>query len=405
VSEVPVTPATPASPATPATPARPRKQEQEPASAEITEVAPKVLRLQIPINFTGLGHVNSYALIDSKGAAIVDAGLPGKETWSAIRTRLKDAGLKLSDIHTVLITHSHPDHFGSAGRLAHAANAEIVTERRFHTWFERTPHSHSHSHSHAAPDDSPAADDDLENARPEEDDTGYQNLIKARRTPWGGTPFEHGGRRRQKIVRQLATRNLVPSLRPPIPTRRVSDGDKLMLAGREWRAVHTPGHTSDHLCLYDPENELLLSGDHVLPTITPHVGGLSPLSDPLGSFLESLALLLDLGPVTNVLPAHGHPFQGLDQRVRQIVDHHDERLVSLREIGRSTGQATVIELSQQLFRKPVWGMMAESETYAHLEFLRVRGDAERVELADGQLAYSVDPDGTSSAREAAFGSL
>jgi glyoxylase-like metal-dependent hydrolase (beta-lactamase superfamily II) len=376
VSEVPVTPASPASPATPA---RPRKQEQEPASAEITEVAPKVLRLQIPINFTGLGHVNSYALIDSKGAAIVDAGLPGKETWSAIRTRLKDAGLKLSDIHTVLITHSHPDHFGSAGRLAHAANAEIVTERRFHTWFERTPHSHSHSHSHAAPDDSPAADDDLENARPEEDDTGYQNLIKARRTPWGGTPFEHGGRR-QKIVRQLATRNLVPSLRPPIPTRRVSDGDKLMLAGREWRAVHTPGHTSDHLCLYDPENELLLSGDHVLPTITPHVGGLSPLSDPLGSFLESLALL-------------------------QIVDHHDERLVSLREIGRSTGQATVIELSQQLFRKPVWGMMAESETYAHLEFLRVRGDAERVELADGQLAYSVDPDGTSSAREAAFGSL
>lgn len=375
---------------------RPRKQEQEQASEEITELSPGVLRLQIPINFTGLGHVNSYAIIDSRGATVIDAGLPGKQTWAAIRARLRDADLKLSDVHTVVVTHSHPDHFGSAGRLAHAAGAELVAERRFHTWFERPPTGQHHSHTHAGLEDA-AADE----GTAEEDDTGYFALMRARRTPWGGSPFPTS--RRQKVARRLATYGLVPALRPPIPSVRLDDGDPLLLAGRNWRAVHTPGHTGDHLCLYDPETGLLISGDHVLPTITPHVGGLSPLADPLGSFVESLAKLLSIGEVSTVLPAHGHPFQNLEERVGQIVDHHDDRLAALREIGGRTGQATVVDISRELFRKPLWGMMAESETFAHLEFLRLRGDATRTRLDDGQLAYSVDPEGRSSAREAAFG--
>ena len=58
-----------------APPARPRKQEQEAASDEVTEVAPGVLRLQLPlIGFTGLGHVNCYALEDERGFALVDPG-------------------------------------------------------------------------------------------------------------------------------------------------------------------------------------------------------------------------------------------------------------------------------------------------------------------------------------------
>jgi glyoxylase-like metal-dependent hydrolase (beta-lactamase superfamily II) len=384
---------------------RPRKQEQEPASEEIAEVAPSVLRLQIPINFTGLGHVNAYALLDGRGAAVVDAGLPGAETWSALRRRLSDAGIGLRRVHTVAVTHSHPDHFGSAGRLAHAAGASLVAERRFHTWFERqAPGSRdasaaAHGHSH----EEVGSADPGEPEGAEEDDTGYLGMMRTRRTPWGGQPFP--STRRQRLARRLATHGLLPAMRPPVPDHRVDDGDVLAFAGRQWQAVHTPGHTGDHLCLYDPAEGVLISGDHVLPTITPHIGGLSPLADPLGSFLSSLARLLELGPVRLVLPAHGHPFSDLAGRVDEIVAHHDERLAALRQIARDAGsQLTVVELSQQLFRRPLWGMMAESETFAHLEFLRLRGEAERVRLDDGQLAYSLDPDGPSSARAAAFGS-
>ena len=53
------------------------------------------------------------------------------------------------------------------------------------------------------------------------------------------------------------------NLHTPRPTRRVEDGDVVRLAGREWMSLHTPGHTPDHLCLYDREHGVVLSGDHV----------------------------------------------------------------------------------------------------------------------------------------------
>ena len=74
--------------------------------------------MQLPIWMPGLGHVNMYGLVDDKGIAVVDPGLPGPQSWKALKARLKTAGYKIKDVHTVVVTHSHPDHFGGAGRLA-----------------------------------------------------------------------------------------------------------------------------------------------------------------------------------------------------------------------------------------------------------------------------------------------
>jgi glyoxylase-like metal-dependent hydrolase (beta-lactamase superfamily II) len=138
----------------------------------------------------------------------------------------------------------------------------------------------------------------------------------------------------------------------------------------------------------------------VLPTITPHVPGLSPLADPLGSYLESLQGLRRLGDVSMVLPAHGHPFTDLPGRIDQIVAHHDGRLAELQRISADLGTATVMDFSKELFRQAVWGMMAESETYAHLEYLRLRGKAERFEI-DGKPLYRVEPASTPAQTQAA----
>ena len=112
-----------------------RKQEQEPASTEVTEVAPGVLRMQLPVSMPGLGHVNCYALIDSDGAALVDPGLPGKESWSALLDRLRKAEIPLARVHTVIVTHSHPDHFGGSHQLLAETGAALVT----HTAFSSNP--------------------------------------------------------------------------------------------------------------------------------------------------------------------------------------------------------------------------------------------------------------------------
>ena len=113
---------------------RPHKQEQEPASEEVTEVAPGVIRMQLPIWMPGLGHVNMYGLLDDRGLAVVDPGLPGPKSWRSLKSRLKTAGFRVKDIHTVIVTHSHPDHFGGAGRIKNESGANIVAHKAFTTW-------------------------------------------------------------------------------------------------------------------------------------------------------------------------------------------------------------------------------------------------------------------------------
>ena len=99
---------------------RPRKQEQLPASDEVTEVAPGILRTQLPIDMPGLGHVNCYVMEDERGIAVVDPGLPGDAAWDALVDRIRRAGHATGDVHTVVITHSHFDHFGGATQIGRA---------------------------------------------------------------------------------------------------------------------------------------------------------------------------------------------------------------------------------------------------------------------------------------------
>jgi len=350
-----------------------QKQEQEEAATEITEVAPGVLRMQLPIRFTGLGHVNMYGLLDERGVAVVDPGLPGGTSWKAIADRLHRAGLRVRDVHTVVVTHGHPDHFGGAGRLAREAGAELVTHAHFAVpWWPET-----------FPDvvELDSADD---NDEPRALD-GTDLLRWARQTPWAPKAYRPRLRDRLTIgAVRVAGRRIVP----PVPTRRLRDGEVVKLADREWFAVHTPGHTADHLCLHDPEEGVLLTGDHVLPSITPHISGVGAGPDPLDDYVAALDRVKALPDVRLALPAHGHPFDDVAGRVEAIKRHHRRRLDQLQEIGAALGPATVEDFARHLFSRRQWGLMAESETYAHLEHLRHAGDARR-ESRGGRLVYEV----------------
>jgi glyoxylase-like metal-dependent hydrolase (beta-lactamase superfamily II) len=332
---------------------RPRRQEQEPASAEITEMAPGILRSQLPISLPGLGHVNCYLLEDERGLAIVDPGLPGPSSWRALVQRLKAAGYKPKHVHTVIVTHSHPDHFGGAGRLRDTYGAEVISHRSFRTWFD--------------PREDEALDDE------QASDSAPAPSPFGRQMPWrSDSTFRPPLKRRLRFgLYRVVARQF---MRTPAPTRRVDDAEVITLARREWVALHTPGHTNDHLCLYDAANGIVLSGDHVLPTITPHISGLVAGADPLTEFFSSLDKVAGLEGVTLTLPAHGHPFDDLRGRAHEIRDHHTERLDVLRAAARELGDGTVEEYSHKLFRERSWGQMAESETYAHLEHLRETGE-------------------------------
>lgn len=352
---------------------RPRKQEQEEATTDVVEVAPGVLRTQLPISMPGLGHVNCYVMEDDRGIAVVDPGLPGQEPWDFLVDRLGRAGYRVADVHTVVVTHSHPDHFGGAQRLHVEAGADVVTHETFRTLFDY-------------------ANDESEDSGDLEVNTFDEQMelierVLGRPSPWGGQgpkpPKEYFDRMRKEAASQPGG-----MFQPLRPTRPLVEGQTIELARREWVAMHTPGHTNDHLCLYDPEYGVVFTGDHVLPTITPHISGMSPSDDPLALFFDSLRRMADIADVSVALPAHGHPFTDLAGRSHDIVEHHEERLDIIRTASPELPAGSVNDYMKVLFRERSWGEMAESETYAHLEHLCQLGEFART-TDDGLARYVV----------------
>jgi glyoxylase-like metal-dependent hydrolase (beta-lactamase superfamily II) len=359
------------------------KQEQEDASTEVLEVAPGVLRMQLPISMPGLGHVNMYCLLDDRGAAVVDPGLPGDESWAAIEERLARADLRVRDVHTVIVTHSHPDHFGGAGRFFAETGCKVIAHRAFET-FGRTLSLCEPEPTVADLDAQLAPPRPRPVVQPEENVLWPDTFPERPLAPWGG---RQPGPPPEALKRWQQMRTSGRAFLPRI-THAVDHGSLIRLARREWSVWFTPGHTGDHICLHDAEHGTFVAGDHVLPSITPHISGLSDSADPLQCFYDSLSEVGAIAGVQRCLPAHGHPFTDLQGRAQAIRRHHDERLARIQAISARLGPASVQAISRELFQERNWGPMAESETFAHLEHLRLRAKAESHRDEAGMLIYA-----------------
>ncbi len=354
------------------------REERRPPLDGADEVAPGVLRIQLPISLPGLGHVNCYAIEDRHGITLVDPGLPGIPTWRALKKRMAAAGLPISRVHTVVITHSHPDHFGQAATLHRKFGAEVVTHKSFRTFLDPAAE---------ADDEEVETTTSLDRAKANvHDDPSVGRTPFERETPWGGARHQLPLARRLRYrAMRVATGRFMST---PRPTRRVDEAEVILIGDREWVSVHTPGHTPDHLCLLDADNGVMISGDHILPTITPHISGMGTTIDPLADFFDSLDRMQSFDSVKTVLPAHGLEFDDLPGRAQAIRRHHEERLTILQDASDEIGNGTVNDYMKALFKQRSWGSMAESETYAHLEHLRLAGGAE-VTIDDSQLRYEL----------------
>lgn len=334
------------------------KQEKRSAETRVREVGPGVMRVQLPIRFTGLGHVNMYVIPDEKGCAVVDPGLPGRQSWAAIVRGLDQIGMDPSTVHSIYVTHAHPDHFGGAPKLMRASGADMITHEQYRMWWRR-PHS----------------EDEVASAQAE-----AERLARRGAHPWEDPANAVGWRR---LRNSKGARNAVlGAMAAPIPTVRLRHDQTIELGNRPWKVVYTPGHTGDHMCLYDAQSGLLMTGDHVLPTITPHVAGVGVAGDALGAYLESLQLVASID--ATALPAHGDSFDNLEARAKDIVGHHHDRLDQIMELAGSA--RTTADYARVMYPERLWGYLADSETYAHLAHLEYRGDLERI-VGNGAPAF------------------
>jgi glyoxylase-like metal-dependent hydrolase (beta-lactamase superfamily II) len=191
-------------------------------------------------------------------------------------------------------------------------------------------------------------------------------------------------------IAKATTRVDRPDYMPPIepPDHTVEDGDTIDLGGgRSLEVLHTPGHEPAHICLRDSRTGILFSGDHILPRISPVIMYDPDFRDVLGDYLNSLQKLITL-EVGITYPAHGTLIDQGDERARQILLHHDRRLLDMAELVRSE-DTTAWQVMLKSFRPnldPLQSRLAFLETISHLEHLKLTGRI-RDETRDGKVVY------------------
>lgn len=309
-----------------------------------------VWSLPVPIPGNPLGFTYIYLIEGSEGPLLVDTGWDHEESWQALVQAVKQTGHTIEEVRGAVLTHFHPDHAGLAGRLRETTGA----------WIAMHP-----------------ADIAVIGH------LGRQSM-EERRTSMG-TQLRRAGFPEEDIE---ALVRIDPLPAPSAPDRELEDGAVIDLPGRDLRAVWTPGHSPGHLCLHLADGDLLFTGDHVLPRITPHVGKF-PLTaadgDPLGDFLASQTGIERTAATDRLvcLPSHEHRFTDLSHRTGEIIAHHEERLNETTAL-LTAGPATLWEVTSGLpWRRPWSDMrvharhMAAAETAAHLRLLEERGRVRR----------------------------
>jgi glyoxylase-like metal-dependent hydrolase (beta-lactamase superfamily II) len=308
----------------------------------VEKVRPGVWSVPTPFPDSPLRYVLAYLVETPRGPALIDTGWPSDAAWDGLVAGVRETGHEVSDVVAVLVTHFHADHYGLADRVREASGAWIG----MHEADARAIGRFASVAEFAVAD---------------------RAWLARRGVPAGE-------------VEGMLPSAQAQSRRRVSPDVMIEDGARPLGDGTPLRAIWTPGHTPGHLCFADERYNLLLTGDHVLPRISPNISPSPGNSDDiLGIFLRSLTELAESEP-DEVLPAHEYRFSGLAARVRQLRDHHRARLGEVLAVVAGAAGCTTADVAERLTWSRPWdqarGIVRRSaigETYAHLVYLERRG--------------------------------
>ena len=332
---------------------RQREAWQRAEFPPVEKVAGGVWSIPVPIIGNPLRYVLSYLIEHDAGFVMIDPGWNHPDSWQALTTGLEECEIPPGAVTGVLVTHVHPDHHGLSGKVAALTGA----------WVGMHP-----------------AEDQFLALRGSNLMTrdGMEAFLR-----WCGAPASH-------LEDLIASRQHAGEVEPMIRADRLVEHGQLIDApGLRLRAVWTPGHTPGHLCFHDESRDLLLTGDHILPRITPNVSSYDMTSNPLADYLASLEKLRGLQPA-EVLPAHEYRFADLDSRLTYLAGHHEERLAEAAGIlaGSAAGGddavgpagLTAWQIAVGVTWSRAWADLvsfqrqaAVGEVLSHLRYLQARG--------------------------------
>ncbi|MCU0907544.1 MAG: MBL fold metallo-hydrolase [Rhodobacteraceae bacterium] len=329
---------------------------QAPHPGQAVAVADGLLWLRLPLPMA-LDHVNAFALDDRRhggdGWTVVDPGMHTPRTVAAWEQALAGP-LAGAPVTRVIVTHYHPDHIGMAGWFR-ARGAELVTPRL--GWV-----------------------------------TARMLVLDVQDRPlpetlafWRRAGMPAADLNRRAGQRPFNFADVVAPL-PPGFTR-LSDGDTLRAAGRDWHVLFGQGHAPDHAVLWAADGDLVLGGDQLLPGISANLSvyAAEPDADPVGEWMAATRAFQPRATGTElVLPGHKLPFTGLPLRLTQMIANHQGALARLHD--HLSVPRTAVDCFAPLFAReigPDTTIMALGEAVAHLNCLARQGMATRAPGPDG----------------------
>lgn len=330
-----------------------------PAPGELTEIAPGLHWLRMPLPLKGLDHINLWLLEDHNAWTVIDTGLASDETkatWDQIFSK----HLNGKPISRLIVTHLHPDHLGCAGWLHERWGALL--------WMSRTDYLLGRAMANDTGREAPPEGINFYRAAGF-DEAALDNYQRR---------FGHFGAAMSRI---------------PDSHVRLQHEDIVDIGGRDFRVLIGRGHAPEHACLFCGELKMLVAGDQILPTISSNVSvwPTEPLANPLREWLESCRFFRqELPEDTLILPAHGKPFIGAHARLTRLIDSHERDLERIYDVCREPQRA--VDLFPVLFGRRVKehnATLAAGESLAHLNYL----------LEEGRLEVTADEHGVNFYRQ------
>jgi len=315
----------------------------------VKEVFPDFFQLRIPLPIPALEHLNSYVIRTEDQYILIDTGMSSDKAFQELSRQLTEIGANPKNLAEIFVTHFHIDHVGLVPHLRRLSGARLTVSAKTAEAVQLVKQNY---------------------------ESYWKNLMNMYKV--AGVPpqlVEQMLKATPGYLYQAVYEELSRS------SRALEDGERISIGEYVFQAVWTPGHSPGHICFYEPSRRLLIAGDHLLPTITPHVTQWGEESDALIDYLDSLEKVGKLD-VDVVLPAHEELFKNHRRRISELQEHHRTRATEmLHEIQRR--ELTAYQIASRVpwdIEYTSWDrfpffqkFLAVGETLAHLRFLEKQG--------------------------------
>lgn len=266
-------------------------------------------RLRLPLPWPGVPHGNAWAIAAGSGVVLVDTGMHEPGSMAQLERAMDQVNLRPEHVRLLVCTHAHSDHWGQAATIVERAGCEF--------WMHP-------AHEHAT-----RGAEDPQSALAQRLEVGRQS----------GVPEDVLDRYAERLRAQRIGSGIARVIEPDRP---LLDGVQIKTDLGPWTVYETPGHAPSHVCLYQPQQRILISGDHVLGRVSLFYDyGWTP--DPVGEFLRSLDVVGGLDARLG-LSGHGRPFvdvHGHTEASRQLAQDRTARALD----SLSGGPLTAVEVA------------------------------------------------------------